>query len=199
MEAERKEIPISQEEWSRQSAVRVYSIEKASEAAIPTESEELRISRTDDSDSLPNRSTMERSTPDVLPPTETADQKPKKGVAEQAVEGLTDKVVSKQTELTTIRGAKHDTYFRIVFQFSDPFHYDEPSIRGNEATIHLKNTATKLKVFRKYRTYDAWVRLEKTGSDLNLRIGHSDRLPVLNTFTINAPYRLVVNLETKKQ
>jgi len=102
-------------------------------------------------------------------------------------------------QLETIRGWNHGNFFRIVFQFTEKVLYEKPIIHTNEAMVRLNKVTTELTSFRKYKTFGSWVRLEKNGNDLNVRIGFPEKSLKLHYFEIENPFRLVINIFTKGQ
>jgi len=103
------------------------------------------------------------------------------------------------TNLETIRGGIHENFFRIVLQFTEKIVFEKPVIRADEAMIRLKDVSTKLVSFRKYKTFKSWVKLEKNGRGLNVRIGLPEDSLKLNCFEIDNPYRLVINIFINQQ
>lgn len=101
-------------------------------------------------------------------------------------------------QLETIRGGFHQNHFRIVFQFTKQIVYEKPIIHANEAVIRLKKVTTNLVPFRQYNTFESWVKLEKNGKDLNVRIGIPEKPLKIDCFEIQNPHRLVINIFTKK-
>lgn len=99
--------------------------------------------------------------------------------------------------LRTMRTGLHDLYTSIVFEFSDKIIFENPKIQDKEIHFRLKNTTTKLRPFRKYKTFDSWVRLEKSGDDLNIQIGIPENFVKYQTLLLDNPHRLVVNLFEK--
>ena len=97
-------------------------------------------------------------------------------------------------ELETIRGGLHSSFFRIVFQFSEKFQYEEPVIHENEAAIRLHHIKTQLTSFRKYKSCDTWVALDEHEGDMNIRIGLPENMQKLTCFEMKDPCRLVVNI-----
>jgi len=100
-------------------------------------------------------------------------------------------------QLETIRGAVYKNFFRIVFQFTGKISYKKPVVNAHEAGIRLSKVTTRLKPFRRYKTFDAWARLDKNGNDLNVRIGLPQNFLKLDCFELKNPHRLVVNIFTK--
>ena len=96
--------------------------------------------------------------------------------------------------LVTIRAARHDGYGSIVFQFSERVSYEGPRVDRNRLVLKLINVLSGLNLFRKYRSFDSWVRLEKDGNDLNALVGLPKGFQKVDVFLIENPYRLVVNL-----
>jgi len=96
--------------------------------------------------------------------------------------------------LETMRGGKHKGYASIVFQFSKRVAFEGPLIKRNEIRLKLNDVNSGLRLFRKYRTIDSWVRLEKRGEDLDVMIGVPENFQKVDTFLMKAPDRLVVNL-----
>ncbi|MBU0698721.1 MAG: hypothetical protein KKE59_04765 [Proteobacteria bacterium] len=99
-------------------------------------------------------------------------------------------------QLETIRGAIHGNFFRIVFQFTEKVLYEKPVMHSNEVAIRLKKVTTELAPFRKYKTFDAWVKLDKNGNDLNVSIGFPENFLKLDCFELKNPFRLVINIFT---
>jgi len=102
-----------------------------------------------------------------------------------------------KNSLRTMRTGLHDLYTSIVFEFSDKIIFENPKIQDKEIHFRLKNTTTKLRPFRKYKTFDSWVRLEKSGDDLNIQIGIPENFVKYQTLLLDNPHRLVVNLFEK--
>ncbi len=99
--------------------------------------------------------------------------------------------------LETIRGGRHQDYASIVFQSSDKIRFDGPVIDGNEIHFNLWDVSTQLPPFRKYKTFDSWVKLETSGEGLAVRIGLPEDYSEVRSFLMEAPYRLVVNIYDK--
>ena len=102
----------------------------------------------------------------------------------------------KAVNLETIRGARHPEFFRIVFQFDAPFRHPTPIIEKGVALFQLTEVSTALKPLRKYKTFDAWVKLEPDNPDLNTRIGLPDDFKQLTFRRMQDPHRLVVDIYT---
>ena len=103
-----------------------------------------------------------------------------------------------KTLLETIRGGRHAGYASIVFQLSKKADFSGPEIGAKDIRLKLQNVTTNLAPFRKYTTFDSWVRLERNGNDLNVIIGIPSRFSHLKTSLLEKPDRLVVNLFFKK-
>ena len=101
------------------------------------------------------------------------------------------------TSLRTMRGGRHPQYASIVFEFSGAIDYETPRIQGEEIRLKIKNIRTRLRPYRKYRTFDSWVKLDKTGSDLDVSIGVLPGLVKFSDFLMKDPHRLVINLYDK--
>lgn len=99
--------------------------------------------------------------------------------------------------LETIRGGRHKDYASVVFQFSDKIRFGSPVFKGNEMRFVLGNVSSGLPQFRKYETFDSWVKLETTGEGLAVRIGLPEGFLDVRTFLMEAPQRLVVNIYDK--
>ena len=111
---------------------------------------------------------------------------------------LSSEVVSApMVTMDTIRGARHEDYSSIVFQFEKKVRFEKPIIKEEEAVVRLKNVTTKLPSFRQYKTFDSWVKIEKIGNDLNARIGLPKRFIKFHCFLMKDPCRLVINLYSK--
>jgi len=99
--------------------------------------------------------------------------------------------------LETIRGGRHKGYASIVFQFSNKVRFDRPVVTGDEMHFVLKNVTSGLSSFRKYKTFDSWVRLKPAGKDLAVGIGLPRDYPNARSFLMENPHRLVINLYEK--
>lgn len=100
--------------------------------------------------------------------------------------------------LRTIRGGRHEQYASVVFEFSDPVGFEMPQIQGPEIQLRLKDTMTRLRSYRKYKSFDSWVRLRKAGDDLDVRIGVPENFIKLSAFKMEFPDRIVINLYDRK-
>ena len=93
-----------------------------------------------------------------------------------------------------MRGGRHATHGSIVFQFNRQSRYTQPEIEGKVLSFKLLNSATKLKSYRKYKTFDAWVRLKEEDVDILVSIGIPDRFMRYGLVLLKNPHRLVINL-----
>jgi len=96
--------------------------------------------------------------------------------------------------LTTMRGGRHSEYASIVFQSSGKITYDTPRIKDCAIRFRLSDMATRLPFFRRYKTFDSWVQLERDGLDLDIAIGLLPGLIKFSAFLMENPPRLVINL-----
>lgn len=96
--------------------------------------------------------------------------------------------------LVTVRGGRHDRFASIVFQLDKEVLFDRPRIEKGLIRFELKDTVTGLCPYRRYRTFDSWVGLEKGGSDLGVRIGIPPHFIRMSVFSMQSPPRVVVNL-----
>lgn len=103
-----------------------------------------------------------------------------------------------ENSLETIWGGRFDNYSSIVFQFSDKIDFDTPSVKNNELRFTLKNTITNLNAFRKYKTFDSWVKLEKDNNNIHVTIGLPENLIKYDSLLLENPYRLQINLHEIK-
>ena len=103
-----------------------------------------------------------------------------------------------QARLETIRGGRHEKYCSIVFQFSHEVRFGGPRIRGNKMLLKLRDVATELRPFRKYKTFDSWVKLKKAGHDLDVQVGLSPNFAKPHVFLMENPHRLVIKLYLKE-
>ncbi len=96
--------------------------------------------------------------------------------------------------LETIQADRHDDYASIVFEFGNPFQLDKPVVYNDEVWFRLKNAKTVLAPYREYKNSESWVRLEKAGNDLNVRMGLLKNFLRFSYFSLENPDRLVINL-----
>jgi len=96
--------------------------------------------------------------------------------------------------LMTIRGRRHRQYASIMFECSGPIDYSRPRIEGAEIRFKIRNIKTRLRSYRKYRTFDSWVRLDETDSDLEVSIGVLPNLVKFSDLLLEDPPRLIINL-----
>ncbi|MDF1590739.1 MAG: hypothetical protein P1P89_04415 [Desulfobacterales bacterium] len=99
--------------------------------------------------------------------------------------------------LRTMRGGRHPQYASIVFEYSGPIDYSSPRIAGEEIRFNIMNITTRLRPYRKYRTFDSWVKLDKTDSGLDVSIGVLPGQYKISDFLMEDPPRLVINLYDK--
>ncbi len=111
---------------------------------------------------------------------------------------LKDGLENHLIHLEMIRGGRHELYASIVFQFTDSVDFEAPRIECPHIRFKLKQTTTQLRPYRKYKTFDSWVRLSKIGNDLDVRIGVPENFLRFSAFLMKSPHRLVVNLYHKK-
>ena len=112
---------------------------------------------------------------------------------------LGDEIGSQTVDLKTIRAGLHSNYSSVVFEFGNPFQFEKPIARENEVRFRLKNVKTKLVKYREYKNSKSWVKLEKTGDDLNVRIGLFKSLLKFNFCVLTNPNRLAINLYWKER
>lgn len=103
-------------------------------------------------------------------------------------------VAASETFLRTMRGGRHPRYASIVFEFSGPISYDAPRRVGGEIRLKIRNIMSGLRPYRKYRTFDSWVRLDKTENDLDVSMGVLPGFVKFSDFLMEDPPRLVINL-----
>ena len=99
--------------------------------------------------------------------------------------------------LETMRGGRHKDYASIVFQFSDRVLFDEPAVNGRELHLALPNVVTQISPFRRYKTFDSWVKIESVDDGLLVRIGLPKDFVKMRAFLMENPHRLVINLYDK--
>jgi len=99
-----------------------------------------------------------------------------------------------QAVLETIRGGRHEEYASIVFQFSKRIAFSEPAVEGDQLRFVLRDVSTALPPFRKYNTFDSWVKLELVKGSIEVRIGLPKGYVKTRAFMMEAPPRLVVNM-----
>ena len=103
-----------------------------------------------------------------------------------------------KNRMETIRGGRHAGYASIVFQFAEPVDFDQPRIEGREIRLRLKNTTSGLPAYRRYKTFDSWVRLKETARDIDVEVGIPEKFIKFLAFRMDIPPRLVVNLYDRK-
>jgi len=101
------------------------------------------------------------------------------------------------TILRTMRGGRHPQFASIVFECSGPVDYDSPRLEGEEIRFKIRNIMTGLRPYRKYRTFDSWVRLNRTDTDLDVSIGVLPGQYKVSDFLMEDPPRLVINIYDK--
>jgi len=99
--------------------------------------------------------------------------------------------------LRTLRGGRHPQYASIVFECFGPIEYDAPRREGEEIRLKIRNIMTRLRPYRKYRTFDSWVKLDETDSGLDVSIGVPPGLYKISDFLMEDPPRLIINLYDK--
>jgi len=117
------------------------------------------------------------------------------GILLTAVAAFSGQLVS----LDTIRGGRHKDFASIVFQFSDRSDYTEPRIHSNEIHFTFPGAATSLKLFRKYKTFDSYVKIDGRGEHIDVRMGIPQNFKRMSAFQLENPHRFVVNLYIKEQ
>jgi outer membrane protein TolC len=107
---------------------------------------------------------------------------------------LGDEIASQTINLKIIRAGRHHSYSSVVFEFGGQFKFDKPEAHDNEVYIRLKDVKTKLAEYRKYTNSESWVKLEKEGNDLNVRVGLLKGLMRFNYDVLTNPDRLAIHL-----
>jgi tetratricopeptide (TPR) repeat protein len=97
-------------------------------------------------------------------------------------------------QLETIRGGRHSEYASIVFEVNEPVQSTPLQILGEKIQFRFIGTTTTLKSYRRYQTFDAWVKVEKSEKDLSVQIGLPDRFQKMSHFRLTNPDRVVLNL-----
>ena len=100
--------------------------------------------------------------------------------------------------LKKMSGFRGKNYTSVIFHFKDGVLYDEPIIQKEEIRFRLKNTLTTLSLARKYKTYDSWVMMEKSGRDLIVRFGIPKDFSRVSHFRAQNPHRLIVKLYQRR-
>jgi general secretion pathway protein A len=101
---------------------------------------------------------------------------------------------AKAVRLAAIRGARHTDYSRIVFDFAGEISFQEPVVENDKIVLRLESVKTALDEFRKYVTFNSSVRLLKRDGDIEARIGLPETFGGFDYFTLQKPYRIVINL-----
>ena len=101
--------------------------------------------------------------------------------------------------LVSIRAGRHEEYGSVVFQFSKRYRYTILKIKNQEIRFNLMNTGTHLKPYRKYKTFNSWVKLNTKKNRVYVSIGLPKHFEKHVVIPLSNPYRLVVNLYIRKQ
>ncbi len=101
---------------------------------------------------------------------------------------------AKPVRLESVRGARHTDYSRIVLQFEDPVDVVGPTVKGQKAVFLLRGTDHELPPFRRYLSFDASLRLEPKGRDLEVIVDLPRKFQRLAHYTLEAPFRLVIDI-----
>lgn len=101
--------------------------------------------------------------------------------------------------LVEIRAGLHEAYGSVVFQFSKRYRYTRLKKINQEIRFKLMNTGTDLKPYRKYKTFDSWVRLDTNKNSIYVSIGLPEHFKKHVVIPLSNPYRLAVNLYIDKQ
>lgn len=101
--------------------------------------------------------------------------------------------------LVSVRAGRHEEYGSVVFQFSKRYRYTKLKIKNQEIRFNLMNTGTHLKTYRKYKTFDSWVKLNTKKNNVYVSIGLPKHFKEHVVIPLSNPYRLAVNLYIGKQ
>jgi len=96
--------------------------------------------------------------------------------------------------LKKMSGFRGKNYTSVIFHFEEVVLYNEPIIQKEEIRLRLKNTLTTISLAQKYKTYDSWVMMEKSGRDLIVRFGIPKDFSRVSHFRAQNPHRLIVKL-----
>ena len=94
--------------------------------------------------------------------------------------------------LTMIRAARFHNYARVAFEFGSRFQLEKPVRQDNEIRFRLKNAQTTLPAYREFKISKTWVRLEKAGNDLEVKVGFLNKSDRIRYEVLNDPDRLLV-------
>jgi type II secretory pathway component GspD/PulD (secretin) len=100
--------------------------------------------------------------------------------------------------LKTVRGGQHGDYSSVVFEFDSRFFFQQPVVKGKEVHIVFQNTGTAVVPFRRYKSFDSWLRLVKDGNNLRAQIGIPTKFPYVSNSLMKEPERLVIRFGQKK-
>jgi len=95
-------------------------------------------------------------------------------------------------ELVTLRAGRHARHVSVELVFSGPFTHTPPAMSERTARLRLPNTVTAVKAYRKYRSFDGWLRFEPAGPDLLVAIGLPDRYGPPRVERRQRPERLIL-------
>lgn len=77
-------------------------------------------------------------------------------------------------DLVTLRAGRHDGDIHIVLEFDGPFVHSRPKVTDGTLRLRLFGAATTVPVYRRYRSFDGWLRVAPEGADLMVTIGLPD-------------------------
>ena len=96
--------------------------------------------------------------------------------------------------LVKIRSGRHAQYFTIVFDLDRAVDFGPPQVTADDIRLRLAGTTTRLGEYRRYQSFDTWVRLTPLPPDMAVRIGKPGNFKRLSAFSMKDPHRVVVNL-----
>ncbi|MEW6670485.1 MAG: hypothetical protein AB1427_02205 [Thermodesulfobacteriota bacterium] len=108
-----------------------------------------------------------------------------------------ERTAASENILKTLRGGRHPQYASIVFECAGPIVYDKPQVQGDVIRFTLKKMETRLRPYRKYKTFDSWVRLDKADGGLDVSIGVLPGFKKFSDFLMEDPPRMVINMYDK--
>jgi len=101
--------------------------------------------------------------------------------------------------LVAIRAGRHEAYGSVVFQFSKKYRYKRLKVQNREIRFKLMHTGTHLITYRRFKSFDSWVKLRAEKNSIYVSIGLPKHFTKHVVIPLSNPYRLAVNLYIDKK